>query len=413
MDVRAAYRRKSPTSIMWKTVAGDCNLACDYCYYSTCGGKPQSEIRRIEDKLLERVIRQMMHECEGSVSFAWQGGEPLLAGLSFFQRVVQLQALYALPNTTISNAVQTNGTLIDEHWAAFFRRYSVLVGVSLDGPEEIHDKRRRTGSDRGSYRRVMAGVSALKQAEVDFNILTVIHEDNVGQAAMLMDWLEENEFRHVQFIPCMNFSAQDVDAKGQYRITPQQYGQFLCEAFDRWYNDGRPGLSVRMFDNWLQKLIGSEPELCIHQQECPSVLVLEQNGDAYPCDFFIHERYRLGNCNEDTLVQLLEEQRWSMFRSLQLRMSSPCMTCRYLHYCGGGCPRNRTDFLDVNDGGVQGRDQVDYFCESYRMLYAYGEERMRKLAYEWMFQQGIALPGRNERCICGSGRKAKKCCSTR
>lgn len=396
--------QRMPTSIMWKTVSEDCNLACDYCYYSTCQGQLKGDIRRIDDDLLQKVIREIMETSQGSASFAWQGGEPLLAGLPFFERVVQLQAHYAPRNTTISNALQTNGTLINAKWAEFFRKYSFLIGVSADGPEHIHNKRRKTGSGAGSYALVMKGIEALRQAKVDFNILTVIHEDNVEQAGVVMEWLEQEQIDYVQFIPCMDFRAQEVNAAGKYLVTPKQYGRFLCETFDLWYRDGKPRISVRFFDNWLQKLIGQQPELCVHREACPSILILEQNGDAYPCDFYIHDDFKLGNAGQQSLVSLMDSPKWNTFHEQKGDLSTTCKSCEYLHYCHGGCPRNRIGQQESESLGL------DYFCESYRMLYAHGEQRMRKLARSLITQNNISFPGRNERCICGSGRKAKQCC---
>ncbi|OPA80214.1 anaerobic sulfatase maturase [Paenibacillus selenitireducens] len=397
-------RQAVPASLLWKTVSEDCNLACDYCYYSSCKGQPSPEIRRIEDSLLQKVIREMMEQSRGFASFAWQGGEPLLAGLDFFQKVVQLQAQYAPRNTVISNALQTNGTLINPAWAAFFRQYSFLIGVSMDGPAWIHDQRRKTGSGAGSYASVMRGIEVLRQEKVEFNILTVIHETNVLESAALTEWIDQNRFKYVQFIPGMDFRSQDVGAEGKYLITPKQYGQFLCEILDWWYRDGEPDVSVRILDNWLQRLIGEEAESCIHRSECPSVLVMEQNGAAYPCDFYIHDDYRLGAAGEQSLASMMLDTSWEKFRSQKGNLADACRSCAYLHYCHGGCPRNRVQGFDHDKPGQ------DYLCESYRMLYAYGEERMRKLAKKIVARLGRRMPARNELCLCGSGRKYKQCC---
>lgn len=400
--------REVPRSIMWKTVSEDCNLACDYCYYSTCAGKPGKTIRTIEDDLLDRVVKQMMQGSKGAVSFAWQGGEPLLAGKEFFHKVVSLQAHYAQPRTTISNSVQTNGTLIDAEWAAFFKTYSFLVGVSVDGPESIHDKRRKTGSGAGSYKQVMRGIDALRKEQVSFNILMVIHEDNVREASALMQWLKDQQITFAQFIPCMDFRSQDVEASGTYRISPEEYGHFLCEMFDLWLEDGEPQMSIRIFDNWLQTLIGDEPEMCTFRQSCPKMLILEQNGDAYPCDFYIHDQYKLGSAKEASLQQLMEAPQWELFEEQQEQGTDSCKTCSYWQYCHGGCPRNRM----TRTGPQQSLQETDYFCQSYRMLYAYGEDRMRQLAKRVMQRIGRSYPGRNERCICGSGKKTKQCCGS-
>jgi len=390
----------APAALMWKTVSEDCNLACDYCYYSACQGRPSADIQRIDDELLRKVIQEMMQSSRGSVSFAWQGGEPLLAGLDFFRKVVLYQQQYAPRNTVISNALQTNGTLVTREWAAFFRQYSFLLGVSVDGPAWIHDRRRKTGSGKGSYDRVMQGIEVLREARVDFNILMVIHEDNVGEAEAITSWIDQHQFGFVQLIPGMDFRSQDAGAEGKFLVTAEQYGQFLCQIFDWWYRDGEPCISVRVFDNWLQRLVGQEPEMCVHRESCPSILILEQNGAAYPCDFYIDEQYRLGDAGEQSLGALMADPAWEAFRTQKKVLADACRTCEYVHYCHGGCPRHRV--------GNEGQDAL---CESYRMLYAYGEERMRRIARTLIGRQGWKLPARNERCMCGSGRKYKNCCA--
>ncbi len=396
--------------VMWKTVSEACNLACDYCYYSRCNGKP-STINRIEDDVLEKFMKEYMEFSNGVASFAWQGGEPLLAGLDFFKRVVELQAKYAPRNTMISNAIQTNGTLISQEWAAFFKKYNFLVGVSLDGPEEINDKRRVTGSGKGSFQSIIKGIQYLIEANVDFNILTVIQEDNVTKAKELLDFYSKENFEHVQFIPCMDFQSQDINQPGRFLITPKQYGDFLCEAFDCWYNDGYPKTSIRFFDNMLSVYLHQEAELCTHRKSCPKTLVLEQNGDAFPCDFFIHDDYKLGNVGKDSFYEILNHPTYDKFLSLKSDLSPQCTNCEFLHLCHGGCPRNR----NWNTEGLA--NNVEYFCSSFKQIYRYAHASMVKVAQNvkrnWMedYQKGGGrLPDRNDICLCGSGKKYKKCC---
>lgn len=402
---------KQSFGVMLKTVSEDCNLACDYCYYSTCGGQVHQPVRTMDPDLLEKFIKQYMKRSNGTASFAWQGGEPLLAGLSFFERVVSLQAQYAPPYTTISNGLQTNGTLINKKWAEFFHTYHFLVGVSLDGPQVIHDQHRVTGSGKGSYELVMRGIEHLRTAGADFNILSVIHEDNVSRPEELISFYREQKFEYIQFIPCMDFRSQQSGQPGRFRITPEAYGTFLCEAFDLWYNDGYPDFSIRIFDNMLAVLMNQESELCVHRKSCPKMMILESNGDAYPCDFFIDEEHRLGNIGDTELESLLTNPVYESFLSMKPDMNKECMTCQYLKFCHGGCPRNR-NWLDVND-----RSQKDYFCESYRMFYEHAYNRMKGIADRLRAEQllryrksGAPLPGRNDVCICGSGDKFKKCC---
>lgn len=413
MSASCATTEHSGISVMWKTVSEDCNLACDYCYYSTCGGKPGPRINRIDSVLLEKFIHEYMQFNKGSASFAWQGGEPLLAGYDFFEEVVRLQAKHARPHTAISNALQTNATLVNDRWAAFFKAYSFLIGVSLDGPEDIHDARRVDSAGRGSFHRVMAGIRHLEQHKVEFNILTVIHRGNVGKAKQLMEFYRQNRFLFVQFIPCMDFRSQQVDKPGVYDITPDEYGRFLCEAFDEWYNGGSPDLSVRFFDNILSVYVNREAELCIHRASCPTTLILEQNGDAYPCDFFINEKWRVGNVGTDSLTDILAHPNYARFHRMKPALPDKCRSCKWQRLCYGGCPRNRKWNEELD------KATPDYFCKSYMDLYEHAHDRMQSLGDQLrkrMFTENVQryfrgkLPGRNDPCPCGSGKKYKACC---
>lgn len=409
----SAASKHGNLGIMWKTVSEDCNLACDYCYYSTCGGKPGSRVNRIDSALLDSFLRQYMEAVEGYASITWQGGEPLLAGLEFFEEAVRLEARYALPNTVIANSLQTNGTLITDKWAAFFKTYHFLVGVSLDGPREIHDARRVDGAGNGSFDRVMKGIGHLIRRRVDFNILTVVHKGNVDKARELMEFYAKEGFAFVQFIPCMDFRSQEPDKPSVYDITPEEYGRFLCEAFDIWYNGGEPRLSVRFFDDMLSVYMNREAGLCIHRQSCPQYLVLEQNGDAYPCDFFISPEWRLGNVGEDSLDDLLSHPSMDRFLGMKPALPEPCRACEHQALCHGGCPRNRAWEPGLASAGP------DYFCAGYKLIYAHADARLRELAGRMrrrLFEEGVRrspggrLPGRNDPCACGSGRKYKACC---
>jgi uncharacterized protein len=397
---------KESFAVMWKTVSEACNLACDYCYYSRCNGNP-GNINRIDSQILEKFIKEYLEMANGTAAFVWQGGEPLLAGLNFFKKIVQLQKKYAPPDMRISNSVQTNATLINKEWAQFFRKNHFLVGVSLDGPKHIHDARRVTGSGKGSFNQVLRGIHYLKEQKVSFNILSVIHEGNVHKANELLAFYEEQKFDYVQFIPCMDFRAQETEKSGKYLISAEEYGQFLCEAFDYWYNKGNPRFSIRFFDNLLDMHLHQSAELCIHRQSCPKMLVLEQNGDAYPCDFYIHDEYKLGNVGTDSLKSIVNHPLYEEFLSFKPALPDQCKSCEYVNLCHGGCPRSRGD---------QGKD-VDYFCESYKKLYQYADEGMNMLAEKvkmhWLneaVKQGRKLPKRNDPCLCGSGEKFKKCC---
>ncbi|MRH43292.1 anaerobic sulfatase maturase [Aquibacillus halophilus] len=400
-------------SVMWKTVSEDCNLACDYCYYSTCGGKPGKKISKIESAILDKFIKEYMERSYGSATFAWQGGEPLLAGLDFFKEVVYIQAKYAPKHTLIGNSVQTNGTLVTEKWAAFFKEFNFLVGVSLDGPREIHDARRVDSRGQGSFDRVMRGIQYLRNHRVDLNILTVIHRGNVNKAVEMMKFFEDEEFGYIQFIPCMDFRSQQVDKLGVYDISPEEYAAFLCEVFDYWYNDGNPKTSIRFFDEMLNVYVNRSPGLCIHRDTCPQTIILEQNGDAFPCDFYMNDDWKIGNVATHSIEEILQHPLYQKFLAMKPTLPDECKTCEWKSLCHGGCPRNRK----WNENHTS--SEVDYFCSSYKQVYSYADERMRKLGdklRKQMFEQNVAryfkgkTPTRNEQCPCGSGKKHKNCC---
>lgn len=364
---------------MFKTVGEACNLACDYCYYSHVAGNP-SGVRAIPQTILEPFLADYMdHVAGGEASFVWQGGEPTLAGLPYFQSVVALEARHARPHTRIGNSVQTNGILLNDAWAQFFRQYRFLVGVSLDGPEAIHDARRIDAHHGGSFRRAMRGIDHLRKNGVEYNILTVINKYNVSKARELIQWYRSEGFTWVQFIPCMEFSAQSTGDVRTYEITPDQYGLFLCEAFDVWRED--PSFSIRMFDNMIMTLGGSSGDMCILQELCPPFIVVEKDGSAYPCDFLIGPEWVLGNIATTSVFDMIASDRYRAFRRLKPNIASECRTCDWLSLCHGGCPRTRL-------GGV-GMDTVDFFCESYKMLYSRAVPLIK--GYSQRPSQGIPL----------------------
>ncbi len=361
-----------PYSLFWKTVSEDCNLACDYCYYSRVLGRPES-VRRPTATVLEKVLREYLSTCGPIASIAWQGGEPLLAGLPFFQTVVDMQARLATPPQVLNNAIQTNGVLINRAWAEFFYQYRFLVGVSLDGPPDIHNSHRVTSQGSGSYARVMRGIRWLQETHVDHNILTVVGPHNVNIGRELLQFYRAAGFKWIQFIPQMSFQSHHPEQDGQYAITPDEYGRFLCDTFDEWYNKGQPNMSVRFFDNVLQTYIGLTPDICTMQTQCPPHLVVESNGDLYPCDFYMDDTWKLGNCANMTLTEALETPTYRRFAAMKPDLPNKCQTCPWLTHCRGGCPRNRSEDSSTILG-------PDYFCTAYETFFEYTDKRMQAIA---------------------------------
>jgi uncharacterized protein len=401
--------------VMFKTVSTDCNLDCQYCYYreSLEGTRVR---RRIAPEMLETFMAQYMDYVSDAkvASISWQGGEPTLAGLKFFEQVVALEAHYAKPGTTISNALQTNGVLLNDAWGEFFKTYNFLVGVSLDGPEEIHNSRRAYKSGRGSFDHVMRGIEVLRRHGVAFNILCVLGPHNVERPKELLSFYRQQGFSHVQFIPEMDFQAMETDKPAHFQITPAQYGAFLREAFDEWYEDGRPTISVRTFDNFLQNYVGVATDLCVHSDRCDAGIVVEYNGDVYPCDFYIHPDWKLGNVLVAPLREILKNPKRLAF-VLQKHQPLPddCQRCEWLRVCKTGCPRNR---LSTDDGQTP-----DYFCASYKEFFSHADARLSRVKERVQQKQKylnvlqvaprqVQRLGPNDACPCGSGKKLKKCC---
>jgi uncharacterized protein len=403
-----------PLSVMFKTVSTDCNLDCGYCYYreSLEGSRVR---RRVEWSMLEQFMPQYMAYIadSGAASFAWQGGEPTLAGVQFFRDVVALQARHARPGTTISNALQTNATLITEEWAGFLAEYNFLVGVSVDGPRDVHDLLRKDRGGHGSFDRVMAGLDLIRRNGIDLNVLCVVGPHNVMRARDLMRFFRREGITHLQFIPAMDFQAMEPLKPPAYLISPEEYGEFLVELFDQWYGTGAPEISIRIFNNFLQSFLGMANDLCVHGDTCDAGIVVEYNGDVYPCDFYIHPEWKLGNVFADDLSTLCESPQRAAFVAQKQPLPALCQACEYKAWCKGGCPRNR---LSQEDGS----DAPDYFCAGYKRLFGHGQAKLAhlrdRLTNRFRYLEQIELvassspPGRNEECLCGSGKKHKACC---
>jgi uncharacterized protein len=398
-----------PLALMFKTVSSSCNLDCSYCYYreSLEGERVHREVdRAVLSSLIPQYLRYVADT--GYASIGWQGGEPTLVGLDLFRWLMELEGAHAPAGMIVSNTLQTNGVLIDDEWAQFLAAYHFLVGVSLDGPEPVHDSVRTTRTGRGTFQRVMRGIEHLRRHQAAVNILCVIGPHNIGDPEGLLRFFRNEGFRYIQLLPAMDFQATDAGATARHLISAEAYGNFLCRTFDEWWNDGLPTISVLSFDALLQALLNLPQDLCIHAPQCSSALVVEWNGDTYPCDFFIHDDHYLGNALETPLAALANHATRARFIQQKQSLSEECAACRWRQLCHGGCPRNRV--------GMEGTPEV--FCQSYRMLFEHAGERLEGLAKrvqrvqrvrELSLQQRRGLQ-RNQPCPCGSGRKLKACC---
>lgn len=380
---------QKPYTLLIKPVGGDCNLRCTYCFYLRTLDRVYSGTPRhmMSDDTLRRLIASYMGEGFRHNAFCWQGGEPLLAGLPFYEKVVEFQKRFGADGRIVSNAFQTNATLIDEQWAKFFNRYKCLLGVSVDGPEAINDHYRVTSSGRGTHAKVLQSINLLREYEVEFNILCVINSKTVERAKELFDYFRSLDLKHMQFIPLVELDPK-TGMVADYVATPEQYGQFLIEMWDEWVKPGIPEVSIRDFEAWLEKMLGGAPPLCIHDSACNQYVMIEHNGDVYPCDFYCNPSYRLGNLNETPLPQIFRSPKHRGFAALKSVYPDECYSCKWLDLCHGGCTKDR--MLGTTDQGAPKARASNYFCLSYKMFFEHAYAKMVELKNQiWALETGL------------------------
>jgi len=337
---RPAFAAKRST-VLVKPISARCNLACRYCFYrdrlgDPYAGEPQ---RLMTSPVLASLIAQHMRQAGPVATFAWQGGEPTLAGLAFFRQAVAFQSRYGRQGQAVANALQTNATLLDREWARLLERYRFLVGVSLDGPRQFHDPWRPTSQGAPSYDDVMRGITLLRTFGVAINVLAVVHAGNCSRPEERLAFFAENRLLHLQFIPAVDWLEDGSLAPPS--LHPQAWAEFLCGLFDAWYNDGRAMLSIRLFDNLVSLAAGLPAETCEMLPLCDQYYVVEYNGDVYPCDFFVSAPNRLGNLVSQPLSDILNSDQARRFASAKGDLPAACSGCRWLPICQGGCPRFR------------------------------------------------------------------------
>ncbi|MBN2310399.1 MAG: anaerobic sulfatase maturase [Candidatus Hydrogenedentes bacterium] len=360
-----------PFQVLIKPVSADCNLRCEYCFYLRASELYPDEQRHLmPDDVLETVIQGLLKHRFPQTVFAWQGGEPTLAGVDFFERVVELEQKHGAPGQSVGNALQTNGILIDDDWCRLFNDYKFLIGLSLDGPEGVHDRFRRFGSGQGTWARVMEAARRMERHQVAYNILCVVNNENVALGADLLRWFVAQGFQYVQFIPC-------VEKDHPCTVPPEAFGDFLCDVFDYWAKEGFGRVSVRDFDAMLSERAGQAPAMCTFAARCNHYILIEHNGDVYPCDFFAYEEWKLGNVMEAPLESFLETERYRQF-AYQKDKVPACRGCRWRAVCHGGCQKDRLLAGSFAEPSV--------LCPAYQKFFAHANARITRLAKRVMQQ---------------------------
>ena len=426
--------------VMAKPTGATCNLDCEYCFFlSKEMLYPGSRFRMAED-LQEAYIKQLLeaHVRVPEVTVAWQGGEPTMMGLPFFRRAVELQHTYARPGQRIVNTLQTNGTLLDDEWGAFLKENNFLVGISIDGPREMHDAYRVDKGGKPTFDRVMAGLDVLKAHDVDWNVLTTIHAVNADHGRQVYRFLRDNlGATFIQYIPIIERATPDtlqiadagwgsgVHGRPLYvqdgslvthrSIGPEQYGRFMIDVFEDWVRHDIGTVYVQIFDTALASWYGEGGGMCVHAETCGQQLALEHNGDLYSCDHFVEPGFLLGNINDRTMLELVALPQQRKFgQDKRDTLTRFCLDCDVRFACNGGCPKDRFAPSPYGEPGQH------YLCPGYKDFFHHVQPAMEAMTRllradrapaELMatYARHDASRDRNDPCTCGSGRKWKRC----
>ena len=396
------FPRNAPPAfhVLVKPTGAICNLDCKYCFFlSKEMLYPGSRFQMAKD-LLEMYLNQLLESHRATeVDVAWQGGEPTLMGLDFFKRSVELVKKLRRPGQKIQYAIQTNGTLLGDEWCAFFKQNNFLVGLSVDGPKDLHDVYRVNKGGSGSFDQVMRGLNYLKKHKVDFNVLCTVHAGNQHHPLRIYRFFrDEIGAQFIQFIPIIErvsasmlpianigWSARPGGDRPLYTnagnlvtersVNAQAYGKFLIAIFDEWVKTDVGKIYVQHFDSALANWVGVPGAVCVFSETCGQAVALEHNGDLYSCDHFVEPTHKLGNIRETHLIQLLASPQQIKFgQDKKTTLPRYCRECEVRFACHGECPKNR--FITTPDG----EDGLNYLCAGYKAFFNHIDGTMKIMA---------------------------------
>jgi uncharacterized protein len=370
--------------LLAKPTGAICNLDCQYCFFLAKEQLYPGSKFRMADDLLETYIQQLLESHRTpEVTVAWQGGEPTLMGLEFFQRSIELVEKHKKPGQQVTHTLQTNGTRLDDDWGRFFKQHQFLIGLSVDGPQPLHDAYRVDKRGRGSFEQVMQGWNILKQHQVDFNILCTVNAANGDHPLEVYRFFRDQlgaEF--IQFIPIVERVNADgstlIQAGNQVTersVQPEQFGQFLIGVFDEWVRRDVGKIFVQHFDAALANWVGVQPSVCVFSKTCGTALALEHNGDLYSCDHFVEPDYKLGNIQETPMIEMIASEQQRQFGQAKFdALPRYCLDCEVRFACNGGCPKNR--FIET----PAGEPGLNYLCAGYKAFFTHIDQPMRMMA---------------------------------
>jgi len=400
-----------------------CNLACQYCYYLSRDAlyRP-GDFFPMPDHILEAYIAQhIAASTEPVINFTWHGGEPTVLGLDYFRKITALQRRHLPPDRRISNGLQTNGTLLDEDWGRFFRDENFAVGLSLDGPREMHDVYRSTRTGGPTFDLAMNGYETLRRHQVSCDILCVVNNENVKHPLEVYRFFKRIGPEYLGFLPLVERDPAADGGVSPRSVPAAAFGDFLIKIFDEWKNRDIGRVMVQIFEETAQTALCRDHALCIFKETCGNLPVVERNGDFYSCDHFVDPDHQVGNILETPLADLLDSPAQKAFGRAKLEtLTQYCRDCAFLAFCHGGCPKDR--FIQAPDG----QPGLSYLCEGYQRFFAHCQPFVRALGAEHRrrlekpmkpsapplppVKSGMKKVGRNDPCPCGSGLKYKKCC---
>lgn len=362
-------------SVLIKPASSLCNMSCDYCFYCDESQKrSQESYGLMTEQTLKNTIRKTLLRAEGMITYAFQGGEPTLCGLDFFKKAVDYQKQYNKNHISVHNTLQTNGYALTKEWCQFFKENNFLIGLSIDGTEEIHNSLRHSKTGKDTFQKILRSAKLMDQYQIDYNILTVVTSAIAQNISEIYYFYDSQGWHYQQYIACLD-PLDEERGKKSYSLTPEIYGQFLIDLFDLWYKDYKQGKQpyIRQFENYVGLAAGFMAESCDQRGICGIQNVVEADGSVYPCDFYVLDQYRLGNFNENQLDQINQKRMEIGFLKRSHKLNSKCAECPYYKLCRGGCQRCRDFNLDT---GLYS----NYFCKSYQMFFDASYTRIQDVA---------------------------------
>lgn len=366
-----------PLNVMIKPASGRCNLRCRYCFYADeVSNRGTPDFGMMSDRTAEQIVKKTFDFADGACSFGFQGGEPTLRGLDFFRRFTELVEKYNRKRIPVSYMLQTNGTRIDESWADFFYENNFLIGLSLDGDKALHDEQRVDADGKGTFSQVQKAANVLGCACVDFNVLTVVTRQTARNIQRIYSFFMKNGLYYQQYIPCIDPLFTQRGAQ-PYSLKPEDYQTFLIRLFDLWYRDRMEGrfVYIRYFENLAGMLLGRAPESCTLRGQCTRQIVVEADGTAYPCDFYMLDEYKIGSFLHDTVEDMMRNQNSRRFLQEAGYISADCKDCEFGFLCRGGCRRDRQG-LDLHSL------EKNYFCSAFQTFLPYAAPKILQLIRE-------------------------------